>query len=66
MALFFMFLLQVEEGGGGVPDIGVRVSVWFIGMFLLALGAALFYLRIRELDTVEEDEVPGGKPRVKA
>ena len=32
-----------------LPNFGVRLSVWFIGMFLLAVGGALIYLRMKEL-----------------
>lgn len=31
------------------PDLGIRISVWFIGMFLLSVGGALLYLRMKEL-----------------
>jgi hypothetical protein len=45
-----MFFLQNGGGVGQIPDLGVRISVWFIGMFLLAVGAALIYLRMNELE----------------
>jgi hypothetical protein len=53
-----MFILQVDRGEAQVPDVGVRVSVWFIGMFFLAVGAALLYLRRREIEDERKVKIP--------
>jgi hypothetical protein len=53
-----MFILQVDRGEAQVPDVGVRVSVWFIGMFFLAVGAALMYLRRREIEDERKVKIP--------
>ena len=47
-----MLLNAFQEGGavGGIPGIGVRLSIWFIAMFMLAVGGAMIYLRMRELE----------------
>ncbi len=49
MISLIMFILQPDGGGGQLPDLGVRISVWFIGMFFLAVGWMLLYLRMAEL-----------------
>ena len=49
MISLVMFILQPDRGVGQIPDPGVRISVWFIGMFLLAVGWTLLYLRMAEL-----------------
>ena len=50
MILLIMFLIQGGTAPGDVPELGVRISAWFIGMFLLAVGGALIYLRMKELE----------------
>jgi hypothetical protein len=52
--LFYLF--QEGEMTGGIPDIGVRLSIWIIGMFLLAVGGALIGLRIWELKKERESD----------
>jgi len=44
-----LYIFQIGEMTGGVPEPGVRLSVWFIGMFVLAVGGALISIRIWEL-----------------
>ena len=48
MTLYIMFFIGTMSVAWQTPDLGVRISVWFIGMFLLALGGALVYLRMKE------------------
>lgn len=49
MTVYLLCLLQAGGGEASPPDIGVRISIWFIGMFLLAVGGAILYFRIKEL-----------------
>lgn len=42
-------LLQEGLVATGMPEAGVRFSVWMIGMFVLAVGGVLVYFRMKEL-----------------
>ncbi len=42
-------ILQAGVREEGIPEMGVRISVWFIGIFLLTVGGAVLYLRLVEL-----------------
>jgi hypothetical protein len=63
MTLLLIRILQEGGGGAAIPDAGIRISVWFIGMFLLAVGGALVYLRLRELDQDGESGDQGNVDR---
>lgn len=42
-------ILQEAVREEWIPEMGVRISVWFIGIFLLTVGGAVLYLRLVEL-----------------
>ncbi len=44
-----LILQEDSVATGIVPDAGVRLSVWMIGMFLLAIGGVLVYFRMKEI-----------------
>jgi hypothetical protein len=50
MAFVLIDFLQPGGGEAAIPDAGIRISVWFIVMFFLAIGAALLYLRMKEIE----------------
>lgn len=50
----FSMLLQGDSVATGMPEPGVRFSVWMIGMFLLAVGGVLVYFRMKELSEREK------------
>lgn len=56
MIVPLILILLVFRADGTLPDLGVRVSVWFIGMFLLTVGAALLYLRIGEFNEMRREQ----------
>ncbi len=45
---FLFYLFQENGNTGGIPDLGIRLSVWFIGMFLLAVGGAILFVKMQE------------------
>ncbi len=47
-------LLQEDSVATGIPEPGVRISVWMIGMFLLAIGGTMVYFRMKELSGNEK------------
>lgn len=49
-----LILQEDSVATGIVPDAGVRLSVWIIGMFLLAVGGVLVYFRMKELSEREK------------
>ena len=49
MLLTIIGFFQGADVPATSPDIGVRISVWVIVMFLLAVGGALLYLRMKEI-----------------
>jgi hypothetical protein len=61
MILLIMRYLQGVGGETGIPEAGIRISIWIVGMFFLAVGAALLYMRMREA----EGEDPAGATRKK-
>lgn len=52
MSALIRFILQEDTAAAsaaadGIPELGVRISVWVIGVFLLAVGGAIVWLRMR-------------------
>jgi hypothetical protein len=43
-------LTQQAAAGAGIPDAGTRVTILVIVLFVLAVGALLVYVKMKEAD----------------
>lgn len=48
LSLFSQLLIHYQEGSGGIPDAGVRISILVIGIFLLLIGGGFIWLKMSE------------------